>query len=199
VSRMSKTLEPEVLDADEAVDAKPVRKAEHAPEPQLDPDEPEDGAGDEGDDGEEEWYAVIHITGHVTYHRDTREPWQVEADWKLAKAFAILPNSGGKGPSLSDEEVEYLDQLQKEDPKRFQKKDAKVHAFTLGDRVFNPEHIVSVGPALDMIQPSEEEIMGPEEPDSDDQGPSQPPSHPKSQGSGRDRLRAHFGGGGARN
>ncbi|MEE9197249.1 MAG: hypothetical protein V3U45_03815 [bacterium] len=192
-------VEPEVLPAEEVVEARTI-VSDEAPEPELDPVDPEDGEeeDDEPDDGEDVCYSAIHITGHVTYHFDSREPWQVEADWKNAKAFPILPNSG-KGPSLSKEEWTYLEELKKEDPKRFARKDAKVHAFSLGDRVFNPEHLLSVGPALDMIQPSEDDILGPDDGDQDPPLPVVPPAPERRAGSGRDRLRAQLGGLGGRN
>ena len=90
--------------------------------------------------------------------------------------------------------------LKKEDPKRFARKDAKVHAFSLGDRVFNPEHILSVGPALDMIQPSEDEMHGDGDDDDGGQDPAPAPVapvvKPERRGGGKDRLRAHLGGAG---
>ncbi len=111
------------------------------------------------DDEEENLYSVILLNGIVTYHYDSRDPWQVEADFKFSQAFPVLPNSGGKGPALSDEEWEYLGQLKSEDPKRFARKDARIYAFSLGDRVFNPGQIASVGPAADMMQPDSEELV----------------------------------------
>jgi hypothetical protein len=195
VTLKTEAIEPEVIPADADVEAKDVEL-----ETELEPDEPDDedeDDEDEDDDGEDIWYSAVHITGHITYHQDNREPWQVEADWKFSKAFPILPNAG-KGPSLTKEEWDHLAQLRKEDPKRFARKDAKVHAFSLGDRVFNPEHLLSVGPAADMIQPSEDDMLGP---DDGDQGPPpapapvEPPAKRRASG-GRDRLKAHLGGGG---
>lgn len=182
-------IEPaEILDPVDKING-PHEEAEPTVTPVAEesPQDPEDlFEDDEDDEGELIWYAAIHATGHVTYHQDDRDPLEVESDWKFAKAYPILPNVG-HGPSLTEEEWDHLEDKKRLDPKRFARKDAKVYAFSLGERVFDPSALVSVGPARDMYPPWSDERNWFDGDGGPDDGGDQPRTLPPEGGGGDER------------
>jgi|GEM_PF-3333600 len=119
-------------------------------------------------------YAVVYKGGMISLHQDPREPWQVAADLKLALAYPIKPYTG-RGPMVTDEEWEYLNEMRQEDPKRFSRKDAQAWIFQLGDRAFDPREIASVGPIDDVEHLLNPAIFGGEQDDDEDDGDDEEP------------------------
>jgi len=113
-------------------DAGPIIDVETATprQTQLKPAEPTDDGdtdGDEGEPGPLYDYAVLFKNGHVTNHQDERTPEELAFDYKLCLLYPLTPRS-----AFSDEEWDRFEALQKEDPRRYQKKDARLYVFQIG-------------------------------------------------------------------
>ena len=107
--------EAEVIDVTPKTELKPVE-----------PDSNELGDGDE-DDGEDYAYNVLWKNGHVTNHNDERDPAQIALDFKVSLLYPLTAKS-----AFSDEEWSAYQEAAKADPKRFQRRDAKLYLFQIG-------------------------------------------------------------------
>lgn len=124
---------PEAVEA-QVIDAPPEGEVIDAtattPETELKPAEPDDG--DTAEDGDDEPgplydYVVLFKNGHVTNHADERNPAEIAFDHKMSMLYPLTPKS-----AFNDDEWELFERLQKEDPKRYQRKDAKLYLFQVG-------------------------------------------------------------------
>lgn len=155
---------------------RPTLEGELVPAPIVEPltmaedEEAEGSDGDEGDDEDEDgetfYYCVKPKNGGLpTFHEDDRDPDEIAFDFKVALTFPLRPDS-----LFEEEELADFEKLQKEDPRRFGEKGARVFLFKIGDAILDPREVFMVCPADDLVyQPDD---------DAEDEGGGDQPTAP---------------------
>jgi hypothetical protein len=186
---MTSTSQP-LATSSEATASLPTETIEHE-SPELDTSGPDDGdtsssEGDGDDDGERRLYEYVALykNGHVTNHMDERTPAEIAFDHRMALLYPVLPKS-----YMTEAEMDRWEDLARQDPKRYQRKDAKAYIFVIGYGTGDSDE----GDDLESLDPREiqalvqAESFGPPPPsfddddDQDDEDDDDQPSGPRLQ------------------